>query len=262
MIRKKPWSCPTALRCCDSEHLEQIAAPREIYNRPATAYTAQFIGHTNLLRGEVQVGIAALRIAVLADTLPDGPALFSLRPENIAACRRICKYQHVQFRGQIQRPGLPWRNRIASGRMRDGLVFSTCAPASSPIRQASCNLNSPPPTRFRCASLAEGEQLMFSRAYRPSSPCPRCCGWRFSAASLCACCSATASGRFPCSDHRAFLDFGNYLDLLQVNVYLQTLFRSMWIAARVMIFSLLLGYPLAYYLSFHAGKRKTFSINS
>jgi spermidine/putrescine transport system permease protein len=48
----------------------------------------------------------------------------------------------------------------------------------------------------------------------------------------------------------------NYRDLFQVNVYLQTLFRSMWIAARVMVFSLLLGYPLAYYLSFHAGARK------
>ena len=48
----------------------------------------------------------------------------------------------------------------------------------------------------------------------------------------------------------------NYRELLRVNVYLQTLFRSMWIAARVTIFSLLLGYPLAYYLSFHAGKRK------
>jgi spermidine/putrescine transport system permease protein len=48
----------------------------------------------------------------------------------------------------------------------------------------------------------------------------------------------------------------NYRDLWRVNVYLQTLFRSMWIAARVMVFSLLLGYPLAYYLSFHAGARK------
>jgi spermidine/putrescine transport system permease protein len=48
----------------------------------------------------------------------------------------------------------------------------------------------------------------------------------------------------------------NYHELFRVSVYLQTLFRSMWIAARVMIFSLLLGYPLAYYLSFHAGKRK------
>jgi len=48
----------------------------------------------------------------------------------------------------------------------------------------------------------------------------------------------------------------NYRELLRVDVYRQTLFRSMWIAARVMIFSLLLGYPLAYYLVFHAGKRK------
>jgi spermidine/putrescine transport system permease protein len=48
----------------------------------------------------------------------------------------------------------------------------------------------------------------------------------------------------------------NYRELFRVNVYLQTLFRSMWIAARVMIFSLMLGYPLAYYLSFYAGARK------
>jgi spermidine/putrescine transport system permease protein len=48
----------------------------------------------------------------------------------------------------------------------------------------------------------------------------------------------------------------NYRELFRVNVYLQTLFRSMWVAARVMIFSLLLGYPLAYYLSFYAGARK------
>src|SRR5437763_2036508 len=50
----------------------------------------------------------------------------------------------------------------------------------------------------------------------------------------------------------------NYRELFRVNVYLQTLFRSMWIAARVTIFSLLLGYPLAYYLSFGAGARNDF----
>ena len=50
--------------------------------------------------------------------------------------------------------------------------------------------------------------------------------------------------------------FENYRELFRVNVYWQTLSRSMGIAARVTIFSLLLGYPLAYYLSFYAGKRK------
>ena len=48
----------------------------------------------------------------------------------------------------------------------------------------------------------------------------------------------------------------NYRDLLHVGMYLETLFRSMWIAARVTFFSLLLGYPLAYFVSFLAGKRK------
>jgi spermidine/putrescine transport system permease protein len=48
----------------------------------------------------------------------------------------------------------------------------------------------------------------------------------------------------------------NYAQLLRVDVYWQTLLRSMWIAARVTCFSLLLGYPLAYFLSFHAGRRK------
>ncbi len=51
-------------------------------------------------------------------------------------------------------------------------------------------------------------------------------------------------------------NLGNYRELLTVHVYFQTLLRSMWIAARVMLFALLLGYPLAYYLSFHAGRRK------
>lgn len=48
----------------------------------------------------------------------------------------------------------------------------------------------------------------------------------------------------------------NYRELAQKSVYPETLFRSMWIAARVTILALLLGYPLAYYLSFRAGKRK------
>ena len=48
----------------------------------------------------------------------------------------------------------------------------------------------------------------------------------------------------------------NYRELAGKSVYPQTLFRSMWIAARVTLLSLLLGYPLAYYLSFRTGKHK------
>jgi spermidine/putrescine transport system permease protein len=48
----------------------------------------------------------------------------------------------------------------------------------------------------------------------------------------------------------------NYLQLARNPIYLQVLFRSMRIAASVTVLALLLGYPLAYYLSFHAAKRK------
>jgi spermidine/putrescine transport system permease protein len=48
----------------------------------------------------------------------------------------------------------------------------------------------------------------------------------------------------------------NYVQLVRNPIYLQVLFRSMRIAATVTLCALLLGYPLAYYLSFHAAKRK------
>jgi ABC-type Fe3+/spermidine/putrescine transport system ATPase subunit len=66
-----------------SGELEQVATPREIYRRPATAYTAQFIGHTNLLKGEVRAGTVRCEGLSWQTSLPDGPALFSLRPEQI-----------------------------------------------------------------------------------------------------------------------------------------------------------------------------------
>src|SRR5271168_2995972 len=63
--------------------LEQVASPREIYAHPASAYTAQFIGQTNLLRGEVLRGIATCGALRWPFEEPDGPLVFSLRPETI-----------------------------------------------------------------------------------------------------------------------------------------------------------------------------------
>jgi spermidine/putrescine transport system permease protein len=48
----------------------------------------------------------------------------------------------------------------------------------------------------------------------------------------------------------------NYRTLVTNPVYGEVLLRSMRIAAAVTLCSLFLGYPLAYYLSFHAGARK------
>jgi ABC-type Fe3+/spermidine/putrescine transport system ATPase subunit len=66
--------------------LEQVASPREIYAHPATAYTAQFIGQTNLLRGEIRRSIATCGVLRWPLEEADGPAVFSLRPETIRLC--------------------------------------------------------------------------------------------------------------------------------------------------------------------------------
>ncbi|GAC1631122.1 MAG: hypothetical protein NVS9B14_02510 [Candidatus Acidiferrum sp.] len=64
--------------------LEQVASPREIYAHPATAYTAQFIGHANLLHGTIRSGIAECGMLRFPTGIADGAALFSLRPESIS----------------------------------------------------------------------------------------------------------------------------------------------------------------------------------
>ena len=63
--------------------LEQIASPREIYGSPLTAYVAQFIGQTNLLRAEVRDGFAQAGAIVWRCSEPTGTAIYSLRPECI-----------------------------------------------------------------------------------------------------------------------------------------------------------------------------------
>ncbi|MBV9181603.1 MAG: ABC transporter ATP-binding protein [Acidobacteria bacterium] len=66
-----------------SGELEQVAAPDEIYCRPATSYTAQFIGQSNLLRAAVRHGIARTGSMEWPVNAPEGSVLFSLRPECI-----------------------------------------------------------------------------------------------------------------------------------------------------------------------------------
>jgi ABC-type Fe3+/spermidine/putrescine transport system ATPase subunit len=84
-----------------SGELEQVATPREIYGRPATAYAAQFIGHTSLLKAEVSAGEARCGPLCWACALPDGLALFSLRPENIRLVSGGETTDVVRVRGRV-----------------------------------------------------------------------------------------------------------------------------------------------------------------
>jgi ABC-type Fe3+/spermidine/putrescine transport system ATPase subunit len=104
--------------------LEQVASPREIYNRPATAYTAQFIGHTNLLSGEVKDGVARCCDLSWRTGLRDGPGLFSLRPENIRLAAGSGSGSMVRLRGKILRQAFHGATELFQVQCVDGLMLS------------------------------------------------------------------------------------------------------------------------------------------
>ena len=104
--------------------LEQVASPREIYNRPATAYTAQFIGHTNLLSGEVKDGVARCHSLSWRTGLRDGPGLFSLRPENIRIAGPASGGATVRLRAKVLRQAFHGATELLQVECADGLVLS------------------------------------------------------------------------------------------------------------------------------------------
>ncbi|MEP6642903.1 MAG: ABC transporter ATP-binding protein [Acidobacteriaceae bacterium] len=102
--------------------LEQIASPREIYNRPATSYTAQFIGHTNLLRAEVKDRLARCGSLSWPVNLADGPAVFSVRPENIRE-GTAARADAISFRGTVLNQAFHGATDLLCVQAKDGLIF-------------------------------------------------------------------------------------------------------------------------------------------
>jgi spermidine/putrescine transport system ATP-binding protein len=110
--------------------LEQVASPREIYSRPATAYTAQFIGHTNLLRADVKNGLAACGSLSWPVSVADGRVLFSLRPENVRLAG-TSRGDAVRFRGKIRHRAFHGSTELLQIECPDSLVFAVRAPSAS-----------------------------------------------------------------------------------------------------------------------------------
>jgi putative spermidine/putrescine transport system ATP-binding protein len=66
--------------------IEQIAAPHEVYSRPATAFVADFIGLSNQVPGRVSGGAAHLldtRLPLVDPATADGPVTVFVRPEDV-----------------------------------------------------------------------------------------------------------------------------------------------------------------------------------
>jgi spermidine/putrescine ABC transporter ATP-binding subunit len=114
--------------------LEQVASPREIYARPSTAYTAQFIGQTNLLRGEIRRSIATCGVLRWPVEEAEGPVLFSLRPETIRLCPDGKRQTHeVKFRGSIRQQIYGGASELLEVDSGDGQILRVRLPASGPL---------------------------------------------------------------------------------------------------------------------------------
>ena len=122
-----------------SGELEQVASPREIYSRPATAYVAQFIGHTNLLKGEVHDGVAHCGALSWRASLPDGPTLFSVRPENIRLSSGAASDSVVRVSGQVLQQAFHGATELVRAQCADGLVL-VVRTASGTFPQGEINL--------------------------------------------------------------------------------------------------------------------------
>jgi spermidine/putrescine transport system ATP-binding protein len=117
-----------------SGELEQVATPREIYSRPATSYTAQFIGHTNLLRGEVKAGLVRCGSLSWHVPLQDGPILFSLRPECIRVAGVHPTESAISFCGRVRNRAFHGATELLQIECSDGSLLSVRVPsAGNPV---------------------------------------------------------------------------------------------------------------------------------
>ncbi len=79
-------------------HLEQIAPPAELYDRPRTAFVAEFVGLTNKLRGVATGGtvdVLGTPVPLLEGSAGSGPVTALVRPESVNLTQEDGAAAHV-----------------------------------------------------------------------------------------------------------------------------------------------------------------------
>ncbi|MBE7521477.1 MAG: putative 2-aminoethylphosphonate ABC transporter ATP-binding protein [Burkholderiales bacterium] len=137
--------------------IEQVGTPREVYERPATPFVADFVGKINVLpavaegAGRYRVGSVMLA-AERADVAPGTPVKLYLRPEEIgvhvnghaAADALAAKVAKVEFLGAFCMVGIALdaegtpaliasvpRQQVDAGRLEPGSAVRVSLPASA-----------------------------------------------------------------------------------------------------------------------------------
>ncbi|MFO1033334.1 MAG: ABC transporter ATP-binding protein [Hyphomicrobiales bacterium] len=97
---------------------EQVGAPHEIYNKPATAFVAHFVGTLNTLQAEVKntrtsevaIGEDVIKVPQIQNVPAENRVVFGLRPESLHLGKQKApfvnlpaKVEDVQFLGSVIR---------------------------------------------------------------------------------------------------------------------------------------------------------------
>jgi spermidine/putrescine transport system ATP-binding protein len=116
--------------------IEQCGTPREIYARPRTAYSATFLGKSNLLHGMVKQGIADCGIFSIPVRLPEGPVTFSLRPEAIAPVSDLNREDSIKFHAHVLAEQFHGANSLVTLRCGGGVELTARIAASLDSRDS------------------------------------------------------------------------------------------------------------------------------
>ena len=114
--------------------IEQCGSPREIYARPRTAYAANFLGKSNLVRGVVKAGMADCGVFSVPVRVPDGTTMFSLRPEAITAASSLTGEGIVHFPAQVVAEQFHGSNTLVTLRCSEEIELT--ARMAAPIAHA------------------------------------------------------------------------------------------------------------------------------
>jgi ABC-type Fe3+/spermidine/putrescine transport system ATPase subunit len=107
-----------------SGRIEQLAAPEEIYDRPASAYVADFIGASNVWAASTAGGMIRLPDGQCFASTLNGPAKVMVRPHNLQIARADV--------------GSPWVGRLTSRRHVGALMeYEVALPDGSSLRAAA-----------------------------------------------------------------------------------------------------------------------------
>lgn len=101
------------LAVMNAGRIEQIGAPREIYENPETRFVTQFIGESNILEGkvrgrnqhglELELDRVMVTVAVNSDLNPGEAASIVIRPENVELGYQLGDQRNQVLKGKITR---------------------------------------------------------------------------------------------------------------------------------------------------------------